>query len=451
MRFQVKVFFTLSIAFILSTYAQTNSLIKLSPSPQRSGDAIKGKDYLINGSYISSGIPLKAFKLLKPKNGANLLGREGVNGTLPYKYTSVKAPNGIDIVVPNCLTCHASSINGNFILGLGNPSMDFSADRSLSAKAAGAMISTFFGPKSKEVEAFSVIHKVYSSIGANLMTKGPGLNPADRLAYLLFAHRDPKTLEWLEKPRVDLSMLEEISGTDIPPLWNIKKKHALYYTASGQGDFVRLIMSSSLLTIDHIDEMAEIEKSFIDTLEYLKTIEPPKFPGVIDEKLSLKGRAIYEDNCKKCHGTYGEKPTYPNLVVKFKKIGTDPALAESLVKYSKGGSTLLISQSDNPAKVLPQLGYIAPPLDGIWATAPFLHNASVPDLNSLLNSSTRPKKWTRGSRYDLENNVGWSYSQKQSQKTYDTSLKGNSNQGHTFGDDLTDDERVALIEYLKTL
>jgi hypothetical protein len=36
-------------------------------------------------------------------------------------------------------------------------------------------------------------------------------------------------------------------------------------------------------------------------------------------------------------------------------------------------------------------------------------------------------------------------------KVYDTTQPGRSNAGHTFGDDLTEDERRALIEYLKTL
>src|SRR5256885_8025425 len=43
----------------------------------------------------------------------------------------------------------------------------------------------------------------------------------------------------------------------------------------------------------------------------------------------------------------------------------------------------------------PQPGYIAPPLDGIWATAPFFHNGSVPTLEGVLDSTKRPAKWTR--------------------------------------------------------
>ena len=41
---------------------------------------------------------------------------------------------------------------------------------------------------------------------------------------------------------------------------------------------------------------------------------------------------------------------------------------------------------DHPERFEPFDGYIAPPLDGIWITAPYLHNGSVPDLETLLNS-----------------------------------------------------------------
>jgi hypothetical protein len=67
---------------------------------------------------------------------------------------------------------------------------------------------------------------------------------------------------------------------------------------------------------------------------------------------------------------------------------------------------------------------VAPPLDGIWATAPFLHNGSVPTLEELLDSRTRAP---------------------------DPGRPGYSNAGHTFGDPLTAADRRALIEFLKTL
>ena len=105
---------------------------------------------------------------------------------------------------------------------------------------------------------------------------------------------------------------------------------------------------------------------------------------------------------------------------------------------------------------MPFPGYIAPPLDGIWVTAPFFHNASVPDLEGVLNSKARPKYWTRDFNnpvYDYEN-IGWKYKEENApggSATFNTTKPGCGNQGHYFGDKLSDAERDAVIEYLKTL
>lgn len=109
-------------------------------------------------------------------------------------------------------------------------------------------------------------------------------------------------------------------------------------------------------------------------------------------------------------------------------------------------------------------GYVAQPLTGIWATAPYFHNGSVPTLEAVLDSSKRPGFWRRSfssSDYDPRA-VGWRFRARSQGKAsvadarerallYDTTLPGYSNAGHTFGDDLDAGERRAVLEYLKTL
>ncbi|MEM8757939.1 MAG: hypothetical protein AAGF47_09175, partial [Planctomycetota bacterium] len=51
--------------------------------------------------------------------------------------------------------------------------------------------------------------------------------------------------------------------------------------------------------------------------------------------------------------------------------------------------------ADGTTKADATLGYVAPPLDGVWATAPYLHNGSMPDLAGVLDSRRRPERWTR--------------------------------------------------------
>ncbi len=106
------------------------------------------------------------------------------------------------------------------------------------------------------------------------------------------------------------------------------------------------------------------------------------------------------------------------------------------------------------------LRYRARPLDGIWATGPYLHNGSVPNLDELLKpAKDRPAKFHAGTREFDPVHVGFTTQPVPGSFEFDTSKRGNSNAGHEHyrgsGEQqdhvFTDDERKALIEYLKTL
>jgi hypothetical protein len=119
-------------------------------------------------------------------------------------------------------------------------------------------------------------------------------------------------------------------------------------------------------------------------------------------------------------------------------------------------NTSWFSRGENAAKLVPFNGYIAPPLDGVWITAPYLHNGSVPTIEALLDSRKRPVYWSRNfsrTEYDYSK-LGWMYKEEQkavNKNTYNTTLPGYGNYGHYFGDRFTDQERTEVIEYLKTL
>jgi hypothetical protein len=96
--------------------------------------------------------------------------------------------------------------------------------------------------------------------------------------------------------------------------------------------------------------------------------------------------------------------------------------------------------------------YLARPLTGVWATAPYLHNGSVPTLWHLLHPTQRPTKFIVGNREYDPARLG--YSTGGSGWTFDTSQPGNSNIGHAgdkYGTNLTEDQKAALLEYLKTI
>ena len=105
-------------------------------------------------------------------------------------------------------------------------------------------------------------------------------------------------------------------------------------------------------------------------------------------------------------------------------------------------------------KKYPTLAYKARPLTGIWATSPYLHNGSVRTLFDLLRPpSERPSSFKTGSIIFDPKNVGFvDANGPGSPFNFDTSLPGNSNAGHDYGaSSFNDDERYALIEYMKTL
>lgn len=107
--------------------------------------------------------------------------------------------------------------------------------------------------------------------------------------------------------------------------------------------------------------------------------------------------------------------------------------------------------------------YKARPLNGIWSTAPYLHNGSVKSLYELLLTpdmrSRVSKTFTVGCTEFDPVNVGVECDSERGKmsagnkelKVFDTTIKGNANSGHLYGTGLSDDEKRDLVEYLKTL
>src|SRR6185312_4916136 len=156
------------------------------------------------------------------------------------------------------------------------------------------------------------------------------------------------------------------------------------------------------------------DRHFNDVLAYIYSLQAPVYPNPINTKLAESGQLIFEASCSGCHGIYGKDADYPNLLIPEETIQTDSLLYSS--NYSSPQFVNWFNQSwfttgDHPAKLVRIKGYIAPPLDGIWATAPYLHNGSVPNLETLLNSKLRPKYWSRdfeNPQYDIDS-PGWKY------------------------------------------
>ncbi len=240
-----------------------------------------------------------------------------------------------------------------------------------------------------------------------------GPTPAHQIAEVMAAHRDPQTLVF--RPDTSYFYLPPIVvPVDAPALWLSKKKKAFTINAMEQGSFLKHLMSPTILSFDDSTEAREIYNNIKDVWAYMVSLEPPKYPLPIDQDLASQGKMIFEKTCSTCHGTYGENEFYPNRLVPAKMIGTDSLMWKyySLYTgYSDWFNKSWFATSEPAAYILPQAGYVPPPLDGVWITAPYFHNGSVPNIEGVLNSEVRPRYWKRNfnkNDYDYQK-LGWKY------------------------------------------
>ncbi|HUS68358.1 MAG TPA: hypothetical protein VMZ28_27680 [Kofleriaceae bacterium] len=434
----------------------------MEPEPQREGDAEAGYTALVNEGYVGCGVPYSAYEQVA--GGAVpeaflIPGRNDANADLPYFMTRFTTAAGVDVISPNCLQCHGEFLNGELVIGLGNHTTDYTDDLSTYALLSGGLVKDPVEKKEWERWKDRML-----AISDYIIMDTVGVNPADNLAAALFAHRDPETLEWSNEPLIELPAATEVVPVDVPPWWNMKKKNAMFYLAAGRGDHARIMMTASTLCVETVEEAQAIDAYFPDVRAFIASIEPPAWPGDVDGALVDRGREVFDDTCARCHGTYGSGVDYPNLVVALDEVETDDALARGTAQFA-GAFVDWFNDSfyGELSELAPADGYVAPPLDGVWATAPYLHNGSVPTLAALLDSASRPAYWTRTfdtSDYDASA-VGWRWTATPSRDDepdvdrkeliYDTTRPGYGNGGHTFADSLAAGDRTALLEYLKTL
>jgi hypothetical protein len=362
------------------------------------------------------------------------------NGRYPMGLREAKGLLGKGITT-DCLLCHGGSILGKSHIGLGNSTLDIDALFDDLNKASGRTAKLPF--------TFCNVR---------------GTSEAAGFAVFLLSFRDPDLSIRLN--RHDFALRDDLCE-DTPAWWLLKKKQTMYHTGTADARSVRSIMQFMLSPLNGRSVFEKEEATFVDIRAYLASLEPPRWPYPIDAAQAAKGEKLFAENCAKCHGSYGKEPAYPNKVVALDKIGTDRNRHDGIPRgvgelYNK--SWFAQEKGDGYKGTEPK-GYQAPPLDGIWASAPYFHNGCAPTLHDVLNSKTRPKIFTRSYRTDADDydaiKVGWKIktvdrvpdglSPFERRKYYDTTQSGRTNTGHTFGDDFTEEERTAVVEYLKKL
>ncbi len=426
--------------------------------PQAPGDPEAGWRYLTEGSFLGAGVPVAAMGKRMPRQTDSALTRGGENAGVYHEYTVFKVQNGVSVVNGNCFACHSGYLNGQLVFGLGNTQTLFQNSLKIPAWLVNRMVRKRYKPGSPEYEAFGNFGDYYRGIASYVQVANPGANPAFRLEEACVRFRDPVDLRYNPTPR--FAMQAYTLPSDVPPLWNVDKKNALYYNGMGRGDFRKLLLQAVVLATPDSATARRSLAGFADVLAWAEQIRPPVYPFPVNASTAAAGRVIFEQKCQGCHGRYhGDSIVYPNKLIALPVIKTDPLYAVYLAQRS--GLPIWYNQSwfarSYPASSIEaDYGYVAPPLDGIWATAPYLHNASVPTLADLLDSPRRPVYWERPAdsrAYDPQK-VGWQYLRRKNGRgkaVYDTTLPGYHNGGHTFGDKLSEKERLELLEYLKML
>jgi mono/diheme cytochrome c family protein len=467
--------------------------VKLPAEPQDSGDPVRGKQILLNGSYMSCGIPLKLIDSalgpgLVTSLGAGgeigVVGREGRNATLPHTLNVFTTSDGAEVVNQNCLGCHSGKFDAELVIGMGNATADFTAGLSRGMPTTGLPDELLdqMGLDAVEKASLDKLLRSARTFGPETVTRTIGQNPAEAFTGVLLAHHDPKTLAWSDEPLKPIEIRDEHGNvmsdarltSDPPPWWRAKKKNALFYNGMARGDHRGTMALATSVCVDNVPEAERVDGLFRDMQAFVATVTAPVYRRSIDTERANQGEKVFLRACAGCHGTHADDPTddardtYPNLLIPLAVIGTDPAVANmgvvhapQFVDWYNGSFYGKITRTvpDDPFP-----GYMPPPLDGIWATAPYLHNGSVPTIELVLNSKARPAVWKRldldDTHYD-EDALGWPweavpYAQadappEEQKFIYDTSYWSQTNTGHTFGDALSDAERRSVIEYLKTL
>ncbi|MBI1783535.1 cytochrome c [Candidatus Sumerlaeota bacterium] len=362
---------------------------------------------------------------------------------LPLDYTE----DGRGNLVTNCFSCHGGHVAGKTIPGMGNAHID------MTALATDVM-------RLRKLDAGGDPQSVKDVIGPfnTPLNFHRGVTNAVIFAPMINALRDPSLAKELT---ANPDMLKH-HDMNAPAWWNYKKKDMIYCDAFAPKTH-RQLMPFALSPTFSDEKFHSFEPNFVHIEAYISTLQPPKYPFSVDQKVADKGREVFEMTCARCHGTYGPSGKYPNKVVPIKDIGTDPVRLTAITREmrEKTNSDWLQYYGAYPVK-LESTGYIAPPLDGIWATAPYFHNGSVPTISDVFNVKQRPKIWKRdedgydqkkiGLVVEVFDAVPEGLNPRQQRAYYDTTHVGDSAAGHTFPDDeLNAEEKIQVMEYLKTL
>jgi len=348
----------------------------------------------------------------------------------------------------SCLACHQGQVDGRVIPGLPN-----------SNYALETLTEEVRAVKLRQRKPFG-----HMDLGSLIIPLGTtnGTTNAVMFGVALMRHREPDLTIVQRPPRFDLVHHD----MDAPAWWHYSTRKSLYadgFAPKGH----RMLMQFLLVKENGPDRFRDWEDDFRAVESWLESLRPPAWPWDVDAALAARGSDLFARHCGTCHGAPGTPGGYPERMVDIDEIGTDRVRLDSLTAKERGelnaswfghmgADAVGLEQRRSPR------GYVAPPLDGIWATAPYLHNGSVPTLWHLLHPAARPPVWRRSPTGYDRGRVGLEVEELDALPTgkltsaerrrhFDTNKPGKGAGGHDFPDVLDEAEKTAVLEYLKTL
>jgi mono/diheme cytochrome c family protein len=417
----------------------------------------------------------------------------------------ISTPLG-DAITFSCTACHAGRLVGRTVLGLPNrvtrANRFFELGKTVLQLLDTLDVQALTGATDGEMEMLVESRANAQSIGA----KEPmvlGLDTSLAQVALSLARRDldpyaSKSPEYEAAPRPN-GLQTLVADSKPMPWWTLK--HKTRWLADGSIVSGNPVHTNVLWNeIGRGTDLHELEVWMDENSHIIEALtaavfatEPPRWTDffgaeTLDLESAKRGQPIFLTRCASCHGTYekawdGEDTTglsgsellettrvlYHEQTPIF-DVGTDPQRAQGMEHFASRLNELAISQyMETTVEV--QTGYVPPPLTGIWARYPYLHNNSVPTLCDLLTpAAQRTAVFWQGPSEDPATDfdaqcVGFPTGdavpeswKEGGDAFYNTALPGLSNQGHESmflaedgASELADGDKMDLVAFLKTL
>ncbi len=245
---------------------------------------------------------------------------------------------------------------------------------------------------------------------------------------------------------------DTVGNTDFPALWRLGERSGHLIHSGGEAHSVATVVASSALGTGALP-FGDFNTNNHWLERLLSDLPPPVFPGPLNQKQVARGAALFTDNCATCHARGGPRT---GSAIPTEEVGTDEEHVRTWQPKDAARMNRVTSfLGMENAELQGAQGYVARPLFGVWLVAPYLHNGAVPTLYDLLTPpAQRPKVFYRGYNVIDSEKVGFVSLGPDAEAhgfRFETQQRGNGNAGHEYGTQLSETDKRALLEFLKTL